>query len=176
MEHSDSRDLLAVYLRDHRAGAAAGLALARRSQRSNDGTPLGDLLAVLETEIGEDRLALEDIMRRLDVSPSPVKNALGRAAELAGRLKANGRIVRYSPLSRVLELEGLAAGIATKRNLWRSLLAVADVDSRLDRAEVTGLIDRASSQLDRVLEAQQRAAAHAFAGAVVGETVDITGE
>jgi hypothetical protein len=46
------------------------------------------------------------------------------ADEIASRLKANGRLIGYSPLSRVLELEGLIMGITGKLEMWRSLQAI----------------------------------------------------
>ena len=151
-----------VYLRDHFAGATAGLALARRCRRNNAGTGLDAELAGIETEIDEDRRRLQAMMSRLGVAPSPLKSTLGSFAELVGRLKGNGRIVRPSPVSPVVELEGLAAGIVTKRNLWRSLRVAAPNHGGLDIAELDLLEERATSQLARVTTAHDRAAEGAF--------------
>ena len=120
VDRGDER-VLEVYFRDHFAGSTAGLALVRRCRRNNAGTELDQVLAGVETEIEEDRRSFQAMMSRLDVTPSAVKSALGSVAEVAGRLKGNGRVIRSSPSSPVVELEGLAAGIVTKRNLWRSL-------------------------------------------------------
>ena len=76
--------LLAVYLRDHFAAAAAGLALAERCQRANDDNPLGAVMAEIVAEIAADRDSLRSFMRALDVSEDPLKAALGHAAELVG--------------------------------------------------------------------------------------------
>jgi hypothetical protein len=65
--------LLAVYLRDHFAGAAAGLALAERCRRSNEDNPLEPVLAELVAEISADRDSLREIMRALGVSEDPLK-------------------------------------------------------------------------------------------------------
>ena len=92
--------LLAVYLRDHFAGAAAGLALAQRCQRANDGTPLGAILADIAAEIEADRDSLRDIMKSLAVSEDWLKDVLGQASEFVGRLKSNGMLAHYSPSSR----------------------------------------------------------------------------
>jgi hypothetical protein len=162
---STDRNALAVYLRDHYAGSAAGLALVQRCREANRGTALGDVLAGIEAEIAEDRGSLEQIMARLRVTPSAFKAALGRGSELIGRLKSNGTILRRSPSSTVVELEGLAAGILTKASLWRSLRAAASHHSGLDVAELERLLDRAKDQLDRILAAHDRAAEHAFASA-----------
>jgi hypothetical protein len=154
--------LLAVYLRDHFAGAAAGVALAERCQRANADTALGDLLAELVDEIAADRDSLRRIMDALDVSENQVKAVLGQAAELVGRLKTNGMLTTYSPSSRVLELEGLLAGVDAKRNLWRCLRTAASSRTELDAAELDALIERADSQRARLRAAHHDAATAAF--------------
>ena len=158
----DPDRFLHIYLRDHFAGSNAGLALVRRCRRSNAGTELDDVLARIETEIDEDRRSLQAMMSRLGVAPSAFKAALGSAAEVVGRLKGNGRIVRRSPSSTVVELEGLAAGILTKANLWRSLRASAPSHQVLDIVELDVLLARATSQLERVVTAHEDAARNAF--------------
>ena len=160
----ESHKLVTIYLRDHLGGSSAGLALVRRCRRSNAGTELDRVLAQIATEIEADIQTLEELMVRLEVAPSRVKKAGARLAELAGRLKSNGRIFRYSPLSRVFELEGLTSGIGAKRSLWQSLLAVADQHPELDADELRVLVDQASSQHERVSIEHDRAAATAFGG------------
>jgi hypothetical protein len=70
--------------------------------------------------------------------------------------------VRPSPSSRVVELEALSAGIVTKRNLWLSLLAVADSYPVLDPTALSVLVERATSQVDRLRPVHDRAALAAF--------------
>lgn len=113
---------LAIYLNDHLAGAALGVELARRLRSSNRGDPeMGEPMSRICAEIEEDRETLIRLMERLGVDRNPVKPALAKAAERLGRLKLNGRLRGYSPLSRVLELEVLAAGIGGKIQLWNAL-------------------------------------------------------
>jgi hypothetical protein len=156
---------LTIYLRDHHAGSSAGLSLAGRCRANNAGTPLETMLAAVESEIREDRLTLEALMRRLDVSPNPVKSALGTLSEMVARVKSNGRVFHYSPLSRVVELETLSAGVLAKRNLWRSLRSAAGREGMLTLEELERLIERATSQHERVLAAHAEAAALAFSAA-----------
>jgi hypothetical protein len=155
--------LLGVYLRDHFAGAAAGLALAERCQRANDDNSLGAVMAEIAAELAADRDGLRTIMDTLDVSEDPLKAALGHAAEVVGRLKSNGVFTHYSPSSRVIELEGLLAGIDAKRNLWHSLRLAAATRPALDIGALDQLIERASSQRDRLQAEHERAARTAFA-------------
>ncbi len=121
---------LAIYLNDHLAGATVGVELARRVHASNRGDsafeqPLGRICR----EIEEDRAALEQAIERLGLSRSRVKPAGAWVAEKLGRLKLNGRLCGYSPLSRLLELEGLMIGITGKMALWKTLAALGDAES-----------------------------------------------
>jgi hypothetical protein len=155
-------DQLTIYLQDHRAGAQFGTELARRARDANEGTELGDFLAKLAEEIAEDRAALEDVMGRLGVPKDPLKIAGAWTAEKLGRLKLNGRLTSRAPLSTVIELEGLAAGVEGKLALWRSLEAIAPDEPRLDAAEVKLLKERAQRQLRGIHSHHKRAARAAF--------------
>ena len=74
-----------------------------------------------------------------------MKSALGAVAEVVTRLKTNGHLREYSPASRMIELEMLAAGITTKRNLWRALRTTTRPGLATD--DLDRLIARATSQL-----------------------------
>jgi hypothetical protein len=154
---------LSIYLSDHLAGATFGTELARRARGENEGTVFGDFLAELADEIDEDRAELEAIMEALGVGRDRVKTTLAWAGEKAGRLKLNGRILGYSPLSRVLELEGLLAGVQGKLALWRALLELAPTDPRLDAPMLRRLASRAEKQLERLAGEHRRAVREALA-------------
>lgn len=127
--------LLSIYLQDHHAASAGGVALARRALgRSNP----------LAKQIARDRDALERVMRQLAVTPSALKVGAVRIAELVGRLKLNGRIYSRSPLSSVVELETLVVGVRGKEALWTALqraginLEDVDLDALLESARAQG--------------------------------------
>ena len=90
------------------------------------------------------------------------KQAAASVGERLGRLKPNGRIVRRSPLSSVLELEVLCVGVTGKRAGWRTLRSLADVDARLDTTRLDRLLQRADDQLERIEHLRVRAAGEAF--------------
>jgi hypothetical protein len=158
------RRLLATYLNDHLAGATAGRELVRRSAGANRGNTYGAVLAELAGEIESDRHQLEALMRGLDIGVDRLKVAGGWLGEKLGRLKPNGRLLGYSPLSRLVELEVLSLAVQGKLSLWRSLRAVADEDPTLAAVDFDRLIERAQRQLRTLGRQRLQAAREALAG------------
>lgn len=153
---------MAIYLNDHLAGATLGLELVRRTVRENEGSSLGMFLSdVLLPEITDDRETLRRLMTRLGIRVSAPKIAAAWAVEKVGRLKPNGAVRRYSPLSRLLELEGLAAGIEGKRGLWVALQAATGGES-VAGFDFDQLAARAESQRMRLEEHRVAAATNAL--------------
>ena len=157
-------EYLETYLQDHRAGAEMGSDLAHRIADENLGTPYEDFLVGLAQEIDQDVAVLEDIMSRYGVSKSMVKTAGAKVGEKIARLKPNEQLSGYSPLSRVLELEGLRSGVGGKLALWDSLSQIAPHDDRLDEDEdeVAALVARAERQLAGLREHHAMAAREAL--------------
>jgi hypothetical protein len=154
---------LRIYMQDHLAGATAGLELARRTRAANEGTEYGEPLAKIADEIEADRRMLEGMMDDFGFGGDRLKNTAAWALEKVGRLKLNGDLTSYSPLSRVVELEGLLTGITGKKGLWVALLELAPAEPRLDVALLQRLSDRADGQRETVAELRKKAAREAFA-------------
>jgi hypothetical protein len=136
---------LATYVNDHLGAATAGVELVRRAARENEDSELGAFLSDLAVQIESDREALEAIMGELGVKPDRAKVAAGWTAEKMGRLKPNAQLRGYSPLSPLVELEGLLIGIQGKLAMWRALAEIADALG-LDRVRLQELAARAESQ------------------------------
>jgi hypothetical protein len=153
-------DLLGIYLRDHFAAAAAAQARCRSSRDSNRGSPTGEFLAGLLREIEEDIETLRGVLARVGVAPSRPKLAAAVAVERLGRLKLNGQLTGYSPLSRLVELEALLLGVEGKRRLWLALGELAD--PRLAEFDFGGLAERAVAQRDGLEEHRLGAVAEAL--------------
>jgi hypothetical protein len=151
-----SPQYLSIYLNDHLAGATVGVELAKRLHASNEeDEALAAPLLQISSEIDADRKTLEQVLERLDVSRSPVKPIAAWLLERLGRLKPNGQLRGYSPLSRVLELEGLAMGVTGKIELWRSL-AKLDLGERVG-VDFAAMTERAQRQLTAIGELHQLA-------------------
>jgi hypothetical protein len=149
--------LLGIYLNDHLAGSAAGRDRCRAAGEANRDSELGTFLHELLGEIIEDRRVLLEVMATIGITPSPVKTVLARLGERAGRLKLNGRLTSYSPLSRYVDLEALSLGVEGKRLLWTVLGERGD--PRLAGLDFPALAERAARQRDGI-EPHRRAAAH----------------
>lgn len=154
--------LLGIYLNDHLAGATTGAELARRVAAAKRDDPDGEVLRGLAKEIAEDRQALLKIMAALDVPVRHYKVMGAWAAEKAGRLKPNGRIVRRSPLSDLVELEMLRLGVEGKSALWAALRTRAGSLPALDGERLDDLLSRARRQSEVIEDLRLRVAAEAL--------------
>ena len=154
--------LLAIYLNDHLAGATVGRDLAKRAAGRNRNSDYGPFLERLAREVAEDRESLVAIMRALDVKIDPLKAIASWGVEKVGRLKLNGRLFGYSPLSRLVELEGITLGVYGKRALWRSLQQVDPERPAIAGRDLSELLARAERQLEELELHRQRAAVEAL--------------
>jgi hypothetical protein len=153
-----SNELLGVYLNDHLAGSAAGIELATKLRDNHQGTELGEVMAALHRDISQDRDALEELMRHLEVERHPVKEAAGWALEKLSRLRLNPALTGSGDLTRLLETEALSLGIEGKLLMWLALKEAAASDRRLAGTDFDRLIERARGQR-RTLEPHRLAAA-----------------
>ena len=150
--------LISIYLQDHHAASAGGVALARRALGPSH---------PLAKQIARDREALERVMRQLAVTPSAFKVGTVRVVELVGRLKLNGRMFKRSPLSNVVELETLVVGVRGKEALWTALQRAG---ISLEGVDLDALIESARAQGAELEALRLSAVARAFAGSPGGIT------
>lgn len=139
-------DLLAAYLSDHLAGAVAGSRRMRRTADALSRTPVGPAMDRVAREVAGERETLRLIGRRLGLQPSTTKQAATFVAELVGRLKLNGRLVRRSPMTPLLEVEVLRSSVTGKLGIWQTLLELAG-DLGLDRQQLRGLVEQTEAQI-----------------------------
>lgn len=159
MDKSDT--LLGIYLNDHLAGATAGGEMFRRATRSAR-PPAREELERLTAEVKEDRQSLLALMRALTIPVRQYKVLGGWAMEKAGRLKPNGYLITRSPLSDLVELEGLLLGVQGKAAGFRALRSLTDDRSRIDGDELDRLIGRAEQQVEALERLRIQAASRAL--------------
>lgn len=144
------RKALNIYLNDHLAGATSGVELSRRIARTHRSSARAEELRALAEDIAQDRQTLLEVMDSLEITPHRYKIYVGWAAEKVARLKPNGRVLRRSGLSTLIELETLRLGIQGKHHLWRALRHVAPESDHFDTSRLQGLMDRATNQMETV--------------------------
>jgi hypothetical protein len=143
---TDTDGHLRIYMNDQLAAGVLWRELARRAREQNSDGALGSALEQVADEIAEDVATFEGIMDRLGLARDPLKPRLAMIAERLGRLKPNGQLRGYSPLSRFVELEFLAMGIEGKKILWTTLRDLAGLGERLEDVGFDRLIERAERQ------------------------------
>ena len=147
----DGERRLRIYLNDHLAATMLARELANRSLGRNRGSDLGTFLERFLEDQSRERAMLLEAMRRMGVAPQTFKVAAAWVAERIGRLKPNGQLTGYSPLSRLLEIEGLLGLIRGARSMW---LALARLDDErllgLDLHERAERADRQMAELERI--------------------------
>ena len=83
-------------------------------------------------------------------------------AEKLGRFKLNGTVLTYSSLSRVLELETLAAGAVERIAVWDNLDAIAASDERLAGISFEFFCQQSREHLDELNTRRRHAAVEAL--------------
>ncbi len=154
---------LRIYLTDHLALLVGESELAARCRRSNSRTTLGEFLLRLDMELKAQHSIVSGVLRRVGGSASRTKETAAWLAEKAGRLKLNGTLLTYSDLSRVVELEALAAGSQMRVHLWETLEEVAKRDTRLEGISCSFFLEQARQHLAEINRLRQRASLDAFA-------------
>ncbi|HEX4347818.1 MAG TPA: hypothetical protein VHZ73_09610, partial [Vicinamibacterales bacterium] len=144
----------------HLAGATAGVATLAALQSH---PALGPEPKRLHDDIQEDKRALEDIIRRLGIVESAVRQAAGWVAERV----AEAKILVDDPSSGALRelelLESIAIGVHGKRCLWTTLQSLADDGLPLQTIDFARLVERADDQRVRIEALRMNAARRALA-------------
>lgn len=137
---------LETYLNDHLAGSVTGSELAKKISSEYAGTQFGPFLAELAREIEQDKATLEELIQRLGIQRSPIKQGAGWIAEKASRVKMSETMTGSQDLKRLLEFETLSLGIEGKLSMWRALIEVSDSHSELAATDLASLAKRAETQ------------------------------
>jgi hypothetical protein len=144
------------YLNDHLAGSVSALELIEHWAHLHKDKPLGVFFSQIDTEIRADQNVLRDLVHRLGVEESSLRQAGAWAAEKLGRVRLMIAGGQQGSLGLVLTLEGLIMGIVGKKLLWRSL-AAANL-AKLNGYDFRELQRRAEQQIDRIEAERIRAA------------------
>lgn len=157
---SDRR--LKIYVDDHLAVMTGEIELARRCRSENPQAPLGPFLENLIADLHDQRSLVGEMLRQIGGSPSRLKSGLGWLAEKMGRFKLNDSWVRYSDLSRLLELENLAMAALERVALWENLQDTRSNDDRMSGIHFSHLRDQSQQHLNEINSHRRSAASRAL--------------
>ncbi len=155
---------LETYLSDHLGGATAGVELAKKISSEYAKTTFGPFLAELAREIEQDKATLEELMGRLGIQRSPVKEATSWVAEKVSRLKLSDTMTGDRDLKRLVACEMLSLGIEGPASLWRALIEVSPAHAELAATDLAGLAKRAESQRSNLESHRLQVANRALSG------------
>ncbi len=154
---------LSRYLDDHLAAAFAAERVVRSALRNRPPPHIAARLGRFRAELREDRRELMRVQRALGLAPSRVKLALGNATGIASGLGSRERLLRYTPYSLLLQLEGLVPGIQGKLCLWRTLSDLVEEYRCLHAFDLAELARRAIRQRRDIEQLRREVAAVALA-------------
>jgi hypothetical protein len=157
---------LKIYLADHRALMVAEVELVGRCRSNNRCSALGDFLRQLDAELRKQQSLADDVFQRLggkDTIEGRLKQGAAWFAEKLGRFKRNDSLLAYSELSRLVEVEALAAAAQARLELWDNLESLIREDPRFDDVAFSFLREQSQRHLDQLHMHRRHAARDAFA-------------
>ena len=155
------RKSLAIYLRNHYAGAQAGQQLFRRAERNQRDRPYAAELTALRAGVEEDARALRQVLTAEGVKPDLPQGLLLQLGERVGRLKPNGSLLRRAPLSDLIEVEAMFDAVRAKAAGWQALSALAAPRWR-DEVDPQHYYQRAMDQAERLSAIHRTVATRLF--------------
>ena len=145
---------LKIYFDDHSAMMTAELELIMRCRHENEKSDshanLNEFLKTLHASVELQRDRVRSLLSRLGAKPNLVKDTSGWILEKVGRLKLNGSLTGYSPLSRILEVEALIAAATTRKALWNFIATLAREESEDDQLTCQEFLEICSKEIDEL--------------------------
>lgn len=149
------------YLRTHLAGATAGTRLFERAAADLP-EPAASRIREIHRELLEERAAQHDLLVAFGHHENPLLNAAAAVGERLHRLVPTSRLHRRTPMADLVDLETMRDALAGKAAGWDALLAIADRDHRLDRAQLKRFAEQTAKQQETVRALHAEAALRAF--------------
>lgn len=109
---------LTRYINDHLAGSSGALILVDRISSTHDKAEVRNYFIKLADEIRNDRRMLENLLTRIEQTPSAILKLAGGVAARVGGLKLLWEKVQPGELGMFEAFEMLALGIQGKHLLW----------------------------------------------------------
>lgn len=152
---------LKLYLNDHLAASVAGIRMAEHCLKNSHDPSLSEFLSGFLSQIKQEQALLKKLIAELGGSQSHLKKAAAWLGEKAAHLKLNYAHSNAGP-SRLLELEGLLAGVHAKLNTWRAMEKLSQTHPLFSKHPFASLAQRVEKQLACIEEHCLKAATQAF--------------
>jgi hypothetical protein len=154
---------LAVYLKDHLAGSQAGLEILEHIEATHGNGSVGDITRRIRSEIVGERKVLQQLLDRLDASPSVPRQVVGWMSEKALELKLYADDPGDGALRLFEAVEAIKLGVHGKLGLWKALEANASAVPVLASVDYGFLIKQAETQEELLELLRLEASRAAFA-------------
>lgn len=137
---------LKIYLNDHLAASVAGIQMAKHCLKNSQDSALKKFLSDFLAQVTEEQKLLKKIVIYLKDTQSPLKRMGAWVFEKIAHLKLN-YLQSNAEVSRLLELEGLLAGVHAKLDMWRMVERLSISNPEFPQYPFKSLIERVEKQL-----------------------------
>ena len=141
-----TRDLLDLYLSDHLTGSTAGTNRLERMAADYVDTPCFAELSRLAEEVRAEQTFLQNLIDALGIRRRRHRQAAAWLGERVARLKTDGRVLKRSPMTLLLETELMRSAVHGKIGGWQTLRANAE-ELGLDPETFAELITASERQI-----------------------------
>ncbi|MGM7669517.1 hypothetical protein [Microbacterium sp. A93] len=151
--HDDlNRDELQDYLNHHLLGSKSGVRLFQAAASTWNGTEYEQEFLEISRQVSEEQDELQQLIDRLDLRQSVVENAMGLAAEAAGRLNPVNFTRSKSEGMTQVEMDILQSALQGKAGMYAVLAKLAErfPHAGLDGQRMSDLYQQAQDQQARV--------------------------
>lgn len=144
-------DKYSAYLNQHLTAADAGVEAFKAAADTWAGTEWEATFLQLHDELKDSHGEVERLIKGLGYEVSSGRTLMAGMAKVAGRLNPINFTRNDDGQMTQIELDALAAAVRAQQMMWETLVVLAEVDSRLDKALCQSMIDRCVDQRTRVV-------------------------
>lgn len=155
-------DKYSAYLNQHLVAADAGVKAFNAAADTWAGTPYAATFERLHDELAESHSTVADLIEDLGYEVSTARNMVAGLVQAAGRLNPLNPTRNHDGLMTQTELDALAAAVRAQQMMWETLVVLADVDERLDKAFCQSMVERCEDQRSRVVQVSEATAVSRF--------------
>lgn len=155
-------DKYSAYLNQHVVAADAGVKAFKAAADTWAGTPYEAVFQQLGDELADSHATVKGLMEQLGYEISTARKVVAGLAQAAGRVNPLNLTRDHAGRMTQSELDSLATAIRAQQMMWETLVVLADVDDRLDKAFCQSMVDRCENQRERVVNVSRETAVDRF--------------